>query len=304
MSTLGNFEKVALRDIWKHEEKDFSKWLSQNLELLGSVIDINMALKGTESAVGGFSLDIAAVEEGTNRKVIIENQLEDTNHDHLGKIITYAAGKDASVVVWIVKKARDEHRRAIDWLNEHTDESIGFFLVQIELWKIDDSKPAPRFSVISRPNDWAKAIKTEGGLSDTQQLQYRYWQTFIEYAVQTDFTTDFSLGKAAPAYWYSLYFGVSGAQIVLSINSQKAQISTQIYISDDKELYHSFEKHRGAIEEETGLKLEWQPQESKKASKIIVTIAGNIKHEDKWMEYFKWYMDVAKKMKKAFSKHR
>lgn len=112
-----------------------------------------------ESNVGDFSVDLYATEEGTGRKIIIENQLEETNHDHLGKIITYASGKDAEVIIWIVKKARDEHRKAIEWLNQHTDENAAFFLIEIELWKINDSEPAPKFSIIERPNDWAMAMK-------------------------------------------------------------------------------------------------------------------------------------------------
>ena len=121
-----------------------------------------MVLEETESAVGSFNVDIFAAEEGgTGRKIIIENQLEETNHDHLGKIITYASGKGAEVVIWIVKRARDEHKQAVEWLNQHTDKNIGFFLLEIELWKINDSLPAPKFNVVERPNDWAKTMLAE-----------------------------------------------------------------------------------------------------------------------------------------------
>jgi hypothetical protein len=109
-----------------------------------------------------------ATEDGTNRKIIIENQLADTNHDHLGKVITYAAGKDADVIIWIIKRAREEHRRAVDWLNEYTDEDIGIFLIELELWQIGDSLPAPKFNVVAKPNDWAKGMKVENNLSDTK----------------------------------------------------------------------------------------------------------------------------------------
>ena len=161
MANLGRIERMDdLRAIWPHEARDFSKWLSQeeNLALLSEEIGINLVLEELESAAGSFSVDLYAAEEGTGRKVIIENQLEDTNHDHLGKIITYASVKGAEIVIWIVKKARDEHKQAVEWLNQHTDESIGFFLLEIELWKIGGSLPAPKFNVIERPNDWVKAI--------------------------------------------------------------------------------------------------------------------------------------------------
>lgn len=185
-TNLGKIKKVTdLRSVWAHEEYDFSQWLAEeeNLALLSDSIGIDIMLEELESAVGGFSVDLYASEEGTGRKIIIENQLEDTNHDHLGKIITYASGKDASVVVWIVKRARDEHRQAIEWLNQHTDEQIGFFLVEIELWQIDDSAYAPMFKVVERPNDWAKEIKKVSATSNaTQQARLEYWTAFNNYA--------------------------------------------------------------------------------------------------------------------------
>ena len=130
MALLGRMERIEdLRTIWSHEARDFSKWLAQdeNLKMLSDTIGISILLTERESAVGDFNVDLYATEELTGRKIIIENQLEDTNHDHLGKIITYASGKDADVIIWIVKHARDEHKQAIEWLNQHTDENIGFF---------------------------------------------------------------------------------------------------------------------------------------------------------------------------------
>ncbi|MDI3537618.1 MAG: hypothetical protein PWP30_2100 [Eubacteriaceae bacterium] len=134
---LGKIEKIDdLRCIWPHEAYDFSQWLAQdeNLQLLSDTIGIDIVLEEIESSVGDFNVDLYAYEEGTKRKIIIENQLENTDHNHLGKIITYASGKEAEVIIWIVKRARDEHKNAIEWLNQHTDENIGFFLLEIELW--------------------------------------------------------------------------------------------------------------------------------------------------------------------------
>lgn len=147
---LDTIQKVPLREVWPHEAHDFTKWLAeeQNLATLGMAVGIELELIETESSVGSFNVDIYAQESGTGRKVIIENQLEDTNHDHLGKVITYAAGKGAEVVIWVVAHARDEHRQAIEWLNQHTDSDFGFFLVEVELWKIGGSLP-PRASAWS-----------------------------------------------------------------------------------------------------------------------------------------------------------
>ena len=123
---LRALEKVDLRTVWKHEASDFTNWLAQdeNLSLLSDEIGIDISLIQTEASVGKFNVDILAEEENTGRKIVIENQLESTNHDHLGKIITYASGFDAEIVIWIVKDVRDEHKQAIDWLNEHTDDKI------------------------------------------------------------------------------------------------------------------------------------------------------------------------------------
>lgn len=158
---LGKIKRITDIRSWHHEEKDFSKWLAQdeNLKQLSDAIGIDIVLEERESSVGNFSVDLYALEEGTERRIIIENQLEDTNHDHLGKLITYASGKGAEVIIWVVKRARDEHRQAIEWLNQNTGVNIGFFLVEIELWQIDDSAIAPKFNVVERPNDWAKQMK-------------------------------------------------------------------------------------------------------------------------------------------------
>ncbi len=150
---LGVMTRVEnLRSIWPDEARDFTPWLAkeQNLKLLGDAVGIDLVLEEKESSVGAFSADIYVKEEGTNRRIIIENQLEATDHDHLGKLITYASGKSADVVIWVVKKARDEHRQAIEWLNQRTDNSLGFFLLEIELWKIDNSRTAVKFNVVEQ----------------------------------------------------------------------------------------------------------------------------------------------------------
>lgn len=129
---LGKLEQITdLRSVWKHEAKDFTPWLAkeENLEILSEAVGIDIVVEEQESNVGDFSVDLFATEEGTGRRIIIENQLEETNHDHLGKIITYASGKEAEVIIWIVRKARDEHKQAIEWLNQHTDDKFEFFLI-------------------------------------------------------------------------------------------------------------------------------------------------------------------------------
>ncbi len=163
MVTLGTLEEIKdLRGIWPHEAHDFTPWLARNIGVLGETIGIDISIKETESSVGNFNADIFALDADTGRKIIIENQLGDTDHDHLGKLITYASGKEADFVIWVVKKARPEHRAAIEWLNNHTDEGVGFFLCEIKVYRIGGSEPAPKFEIIEQPNDWIKEMKQTG----------------------------------------------------------------------------------------------------------------------------------------------
>ncbi len=303
---LGKIEKITdLRSVWAHEALDFTKWLAkeENLVELSDVVGIDIVLEEAESSVGSFNVDIYASEAGTGRKIIIENQLEDTNHDHLGKIITYASGKNADVIIWIVKRARDEHKQAVSWLNQHTDEEIGFFLIEIELWKIGDSPLAPKFNIVERPNDWAKVMKVKEGMSDTRKLQLEFWQEFANYAFAKDeFSAKFSKRKAQAQHWYDLSLGTSAYHIALTVNTQKNRIGAEIYIHDDKELFNKFKSFDSAIEYELGCKLEWR--EADKACRILALRSGNIKsNTNNWQEFFDWYCDMAIKIKTVVKKY-
>lgn len=302
---LDRIVKISdLRTIWAHEAKDFTKWLAkeENLELLGEEIGIEIELAEVESSVGSFNVDIFASEVGTSRKIIIENQLEDTNHDHLGKIITYASGKKAEVIIWIVKRARDEHRQAIEWLNQHMDQNIGFFLVEIELWKIGDSKPAPKFNVVESPNDWAKVVKSNSELSTTKQLQYQFWNSFVDYAYKNvEFKNSFSQRKVYPQHWYDLAFGKKSYLISISVNTQKKTISSAIYIRNDKEIYNHFLNHKKEIEKELGLALTYS--EATKDCRIVANKRGIIDDNDQWQSNFDWFIETSLKMKEVFSKY-
>lgn len=302
---LGKIERVAdLRTVWAHEAKDFSKWLAEenNLAMLSEALEIEIALEELESNVGSFNVDIYATEEATGRKIIIENQLEDTNHDHLGKIITYASGKSAEVIIWIVKHARDEHKQAVEWLNQHTDEDIGFFLIEIELWKINDSAPAVKFNVVERPNDWAKIMKSKIGLSETQKLQLEFWQAFTNYASNAvDFKRDFSIQKPQAQHWYNLSIGTSKYHLALTANTQKRKLGMEIYISNSKDIFNNFKQYKVEIEKELGVELDWR--EARKACRILTLSNGDIKNKrDDWEDYFNWYCEMAIKFKAVAKK--
>ena len=301
MPELGKIERVEdLRKIWSNEARDFTVWLArdENLTMLGEAVGIDINLEERESPVGSFSVDLFATEEGTGRKIIIENQLEDTNHDHLGKIITYAAGKEASVIIWIVKHARDEHRQAVEWLNQHTDENIGFFLLEIELWKINGSVPAPRFNVVERPNDWAKAMKASEGLSDTKKTNLEYWEAFKKYAFnKTEFKKIFSERKAYPQGWYDLSVGNRHCHITLTATMTKNRLAAQIYISKNKDLYSHFLEQKIAIEEFLGEEISWH-EASIDAVFGYDTYNADFNTEN-WDKYFEWYCEKAIKLREV-----
>lgn len=236
---LDQMQRVDLRTVWPHEALDFTRWLSEeaNLNMLGSAVGIELELIEMESSVGSFNVDIFAQESGTGRKVIIENQLEETNHDHLGKVITYAAGKSAEVVIWVVSHARDEHRQAIEWLNQHTDSDFAFFLVEIELCSIGNSLPAPRFNVVEQPNEWTKALKLSEGLSDTERVKLSYWTKYREIAMGTpEFLKVFSPQKPSKDHWTALSCGTSAYHMSLLIDTQHGRVGIEFYVPDDKEI--------------------------------------------------------------------
>ncbi len=304
---LGRLEKVNdLRSIWKHEALDFTKWLAkeENLVLLADEIGIEINLLETEAAVGTFNVDILAEEENTGIKIIIENQLESTNHDHLGKLITYASGYDAQIIIWLVKDTREEHRQAIDWLNDHTDKELNFFLVKLELWKIDDSPCAVKFQIISRPNDWAKSIRetvNTANMSETKQLQFKFWNEFKEYGLGKNLNLKFR--KPSPQHWYDMSVGISGANISFTINKQSKTIGCEIYIPDSKELYNHFENQKEEIENNLGLSLQWMELPNKKASRIRVFKDIDVSERSQWNAAFEWLTENALKFQTVFCKY-
>ena len=304
MVQLGKLEKVKdLRVVWKNEAQDFTKWLSneQNLELLGNELGIDIDLISIEAKTGSFSTDILAMESSTENKIVIENQLESTNHDHLGKIITYASGHDAKTIIWVVKEAREEHRRAVDWLNEHTDDEINIFLCRIELWKIDDSNLAPKFQIVSSPNNWTKTIKrsTDNKLSATKMLQLNYWTKLSE---RLDDYEEFNARKANPQHWYNLAIGSSLAHISLNVNTQKKEIRNEIWIRDSKDLYDYLESQKEEIEKDLGYSLVWERLDDKKASYIAISKKIDINNEENWDESISWQLEKAVEFFNVFSK--
>lgn len=304
---LGKLARVDLREYWKHEAFDFTQWLSEqeNIELLSDEIGIGIQVLQTEASVGRFNVDILAEEENTGRKIIIENQLEMTDHGHLGQLITYAAGLDAEFIVWIVRDVREEHQQAVDWLNEHTDEQINFFLVAIELWQIENSPPAPKFNVISKPNEWKRAVHSsaqDGDLTDTKTRQLEFWQQLKEFAATSH--PELKLRTPRPRHYFNIIIGRSYCHIALVVDSLKDKVRCELYIPDSKELYRTFLSCKTEIEADLDITepLEWMELPGKQASRIRATNGFRFADATTWEDAIRWLIETTIQFARVFSK--
>lgn len=308
---LGSLKRIDLRSVWGHEALDFTRWLAkeENIAILCEEIDIEIENIKPEESAGRYSVDILATEVDTGKKVIIENQLESTDHKHLGQIITYASAHDASIIIWIVKDFTEEHKQAIDWFNRHMPEQISFFLVQIELWKIGDSEPAPKFNIISEPNYWAKTIKSaatqeKGNPSELKLQQQRFWQSFKDFVNKSGNKHGINLGKTPrPQHWYEISFGTSKALISLTFNTRQNQVGCGLYIHRDESLYRKIESDLIVIKNELGEDIEFMELPDKAAFRIVKAYKGDPTDENKWPDYFSWLNEQAGKFQKVFKKY-
>ena len=300
MAVLGKLKKIDLREAWKHEALDFTQWLAkdENLALLNEEIGVDINLIETEANVGSFNVDILA-EDSNGRKIVIENQLESTNHDHLGKIITYASGYNAEIIIWIVKDVRNEHKQAIDWLNEHTDEKINFFAIKLELWQIDGSPYAPKFQIISKPNEWAKIMKAPiSSLTERKLKLLDFWTALNEYLNNKN--SEINPQKPSSDHWNNISVGTSKAHISLTALAKEKKIGCEFYIPDNKELYFYLKEQKEEIEQIFGQELYWQELKGKKASRISISRDNfNLYEDNDWEKDFAWFENNAIRLKKA-----
>jgi hypothetical protein len=272
---LGTLKRVELRTIWPDEAADFTPWLAreENIGLLGEALGLELEVEHTEVAVGPYSADILARDSGSGGPVVIENQLGKTNHDHLGKAITYAAALGASTVVWIAPDFTEEHRKAVDWLNENGSGDVSFFGVRVELLQIDESRPAVRFNVVARPTEFAAAgaavAPGTGELTEARKLQLEWWTAFRQALVEAKAVP--SAGAPRPQYWYDLPLGRAGIHLSNIANTYDNRIGVRVYLSQrqggDAALMQ-LQEWKPEIEGEIGQALQWNPNPEKR-DKII-----------------------------------
>jgi hypothetical protein len=301
---LSRITKVNPREVWRYEALDFTQSLAkeENIAVLCDELEINLENIKPEAAAGRYNVDIVADDIDTKRKVIIENQLESTDHKHLRKILTYASAYDANMIIWVVTDYTEEHRQAIDWFNRNTSENISFFLVQIEVYKIGDSDPAPKFNIICEPNNWGKTVKSSGtgdAVSETKLLQMEFSEGLKSYASEKGTRVSFN-HTPQPKHWFNISIGTSRCHIALTINTQKGYVGCEVYIRNDKALFDSFYKCKDQIESLIGSELEWMELPDATASRILLTKKGNPKDRKQWDEYYSWCVATVEKFTKAF----
>ncbi len=304
---IGKLEEVDIRELWKHEQYDFSEWLSkkENIENLNDILGLTLVDISKETYVGSYRCDLFAKDETTGIKVIIENQLEMSNHDHLGKIITYASGLDARVIVWIVKEAREEHRSAIEWLNNNTNSNINFFLIEIHAYKIGNSDNAPMFQVIEQPNDFIKNNKSTNSndtMNKSQSQRLEFWNQFNNFLIERG--KPFNIRKATTDHWYNVAIGTSDAHIDITLVNKDSVIGIELYITNNKELFDKLYQKKDEIEADLGLELDWRRLNNSKASRIVTFIKGlNFDNHSNYNELMNKTIDLAVLMRDTFKKY-
>lgn len=301
---LGTLESVNLRDHWFDEALSFTPWLAapENIGRLSKTLGLDLEVEATEVPVGPFRADIVARDLATDQRVIIENQLEKTNHDHLGKIITYASGLEATTMIWIARTFTEEHRRALDFLNEHVAPNLRLFGIEIQLWQIGDSLPAPLFKIISSPNDYATAAKqTDTAVSVAQNFYLDFWSGFRDYC--TAHGTKLTLQKPLPRHGYTIRIGHSGFRLYLTASRQKRTIRCELYLRGAQALaaFKALQQLQGPIEQQLG-PLDWE--EMPVARSIGLSRPNtDIADHTTWPEAHRWLKEQAEGFYNVFSAH-
>ena len=303
---LGKIERVDLRAVWNNEATDFTPWLAaqENLDALSEVLGMDLETIAMEQFVGPFRADLLCKDAYTQATVLIENQLEKTNHSHLGQILTYGAGLNVKTIIWIASRFTDEHRAALDWLNEATDEGYSFFGIEIELLRIGNSAPAPQFKIISQPNAWSKNIREtaqhSGELTGAKQQQLAYWTAFKEYVKEAG--KPLRLQKPLPQHWTNIAIGRSNFWLCARVNTLAGSISADLNINEKtKAAYQALYSQKAGIESEFGSPLIWNELHQKIQSIIGVTNDNaDIMNEEDWEKQFAWLSEKLEKLDKVF----
>ncbi len=302
---LGILKTVPARQKWTNEARDFTPWLAQNIKSLNEALGLELEVENIEVQCGPYSADILAKDTGTDKYVIIENQLEKTNHDHLGKAITYASVLDASIIVWVATDFTEEHKKALDWLNDHTSDEISFYGVQVELWQIDNGNPALRFNIISKPNEavrQAARSKTADELSDSKKIQFDFWNKFKDKLAKTKRVP--SLQTPRPQYWFAISLGKSNIHLSNTCNTDENTVGIRVYIGNKiaDTMLPFLESKKTEIENAIGQPLVWNPNPDNRDKVIILLHPTDFSDLQKVDEALEWLVNYTIKFRDTFSK--
>ncbi|MCD2449848.1 DUF4268 domain-containing protein [Methylicorpusculum oleiharenae] len=303
---LGQLQRINVREAWKNEATDFTPWLAEveNLHNLAEALGLSeLELVQTEYQVGDFKLDILCTDD--DGEVIIENQLEKTNHTHLGQIITYAAGIGAKKVIWVAESFRTEHVAALDFLNQNTTSDLNFFGVEMALWRIADSPMAPSFNVVVKPNDWSKSSRESARMAatttPTKQLQHKFWIGWMEY-LETK-KSPIRPQKPRAQHWLSISLGRAGFSIGATVNSREDRLGVEVYINhqEAKKYFGQLKAQSPSIEAKLGFILDWRELPDKNACRILIfRNDAPLTDETAWPSYFDWLTVTALKLDQVF----
>jgi len=312
MVNLGKLEKVELREVWKDESAEFTPWLAaeENIKILADTLGIELEVETIEKSVGSFQVDILCKDTASDRYVIIENQLEKTDHNHLGQILTYAAGIGAQTIVWVASRFTDEHRAALDWLNENTGEDINFFGLEIELWRIGDSPIAPKFNVVAKPNEWSKDASRvkDFALTEAKKLQLSFWQGFKSFLEENKGVI--KPRKPQARGWMHFSVGKSGFNLCAiasffdsveeSFDSHEVRAQFEIKAANSKEIFNRLLEQKETIEAQLGEKLTWFSPEGSRMCRIYLRKPTDLNQKDNWPSLYEWLEEKLEKLDRVF----
>ena len=308
---LGRLERVELRDIWISEATSFTPWLArpENITILSETLNIDLELEAQEKAVGPFRADLLCKDIGTDRWVLIENQLERTDHTHLGQLLTYASGLDAVTIVWIAARFTEEHRSTLDWLNKITNESFRFFGLEVELWRIGKSPAAPKFNIVSKPNEWSHSVAQaaraidDTELSDTRVMQRDYWAA-LNPVLDAVGGPVLGTRKPQPQSWMAYGIGRMPFNLGAVMTRQKRHVRAELYIAGDraKTFFGLLRNQKAEIEKELGYPLEWEELPDARDCRIACYLndADPADRAD-WPRQHEWFAKRLNEMHRVFA---
>ena len=296
--TLDRLYPMDPRKVWTTEDGDFTPWLAreENLQLLGETLGMSLELDSTESRVGPFRADLLCRDIGEDSWVLVENQLASTDHKHLGQLFTYASGLQAVTLIWIATNFVEEHRSALDWLNSITNENFRFFGVELQLWSIGNSPPAPHFNIVSKPNQWSKQISQaaqgshHSNLSETKLLQLKYWETFQSLLEEKNGVVRGN-NQPHPKPWISYPIGKTGMHLSAVMLRLQKKVRAELYLKPphSSKFFWQLKNQKEEIVNELGFELVWEELPQKASNRIAVYLdPADPEDEADWGRQHEW----------------